>query len=73
MKGLAVRNSNFISIKWCFKEYFEVQFHALIVDLQILQSYITYSSYPHTFFMFRRLNVWVIPEKRGIENTLCSG
>lgn len=50
-----------------------VQLNALNVDVTTLQSHIVHSRYPCIFLMLIRLNVWVVPEKRGIEDTLQSG
>lgn len=50
-----------------------VPLNALTVDVRMLQSQVVHSSYPWIFLMLTRLNVWVVPEKRGIKDTLWSG
>lgn len=50
-----------------------VQLNALNVDVTTLQSRVVHSRYPCIFLMLIRLNVLVVPEKRGIEDTLWSG
>lgn len=50
-----------------------VQLNALTVDVRTLKSQVVHSSYPCIFLVPTRLNVWLVPEKRGIKDTLWSG